>query len=398
MIGQYRVNIYHPQTGALEATVEDWQRLNMKQVLNGVGTCTIQLYGGHPAIPKLVNNALIEVWRQIPGYAPAAVPAVRQRTDNWYCEWNGLFTDYSETIFSNGNDVYTAYCDGLVDLLQRREILWYATQVASESKKVAIPAQTAMYEFVEENCGASAVAGIPGVGRLFTGTITGLAIPVLTGAGDNWSGQRAWMNLLETLQLLANYGGIDFDVVSTGGGNYTFLTYPDQLGEDRTTTGLDPTTGLNAAGYPPVIFSLELNNISEITLSTSRSASKNIVATPGKGEYTARAVGTATDLTDIDARRLNQRELVRNANTQDDAAELDSLAEEWRVKLEYSEDFRFTPLITDSTLYGVHYWFGDKMTGRFKTLERNKRLTGLSIVVDRNGEQFSGWNFETLPV
>lgn len=397
MIGQYRVNIYHPQTGALEATVEDWQRLSMKQVLNGVSSCTIQLDGTHPAIPALVNNALIEVWRQIPGYLPTAIPSIRQRTGNWYCEWNGLFTDYSETIYSNGNDVYTAYCDGLVDLLQRREILWYATEAASESKKVAIPSQTAIYEFVEENCGASAVAGAPGVGRLYTGTITGLNIPVLTGNGAAWSGQRAWRNVLETIQEIANFGEIDFDVVSSGGGNYTFLTYPDQLGEDRTTDGLDSSTGLNAAGNPPVIFSLELDNISQITLSTTRAASKNIVVTPGKGEYTTRAVGASTDLTEIDARRINQRELVRNATTQDSLVELNTVADEWRIRLQYTEDFSFIPLITESTIYGVHYWFGDRMTARFKTLERDKRLTGLTIAVDRTGEQFTGWEFETLP-
>ena len=394
MIGQYRVNVYHPQTGALETTIEDWQRLNFTQVLNGVSNLTLQLYGGHPATSKLVNNALVEVWRQVEGYAPAAVPAIRQRTGNWYCEWNGLFVDYSETIYSNNNDVYTGYCSGLVDLLQRREILWYATEIASESKKVTIPAQTAIYEFVEENCGASATAG---AGRLYTGTITGLTIPVLTGSGPNWSGQRAWRSLLETIQEIANFGDIDFDVISVGGGAYVFETYPDQLGKDRTTTGLDPATGLNAAGNPPVIFSLELDNISEITLSTSRATSKNIIATPGKGEYGARAVGTADNLGDIDARRLNQRELVRNASTQDDAAELDTLAEEWLTRLEYTEDFLFTPLTTSSTIYGVHYWFGDKLTGRFKTLERNKRLTGLRVTVDRNGEQLSGWEFETLP-
>jgi len=397
LLGQYRINVYHPTTGALQAVIEDWQRLELRRVLNGVNSCKIQLYGAHPAIPYLVNNAGIEVWRQIPGYAPSSVPAIRQRTGNWYVEWDGLFTDYSDTTYSNGNEIYNAYCDGLVDLLRRREILWYSTPEASESKKVAIPSQTAMYEFVEENLGASAVAGAPGVGRLFTGTMPRMAIPILTGGGVDWSGQRGWYNLLDTLQAIADFGSIDFDVISQGDGTWVFQTYPNQLGVNRTTAGLDTTTGLNSAGNPPVVFSLELDNISEITVSSNRSTSSNIVVTVGKGEYTARNIGYSLDLPDIDGGRVNQREMVRNATSQDSVDELDTMAEEWRARLQYAEDFKFIPLITESTLYGVNYWFGDRVTGRHKDLEVDKRLTGLVIIVDRNGEQFSGWNFQTIP-
>ena len=395
--GQYRVNLYDPVTGSQTATIEDWQRLELRRVLNGVGNAKIQLDGAHPALPYFQANALIEVWRQIPGWVPNAVPAIRQREGNWYCEWDGLYTDYSETVYSNGNDVWTGYCDGLLDLVQRREIMWYATVAASESKKVAIPAQTAIYEFIEENLGASAVAGAPGVGRLVTGTMTALAIPVLTGLGAVWSGQRAWRNLLETIQEIGDFGNIDFDIVSDGDGTFTFYTYPNQLGEDRTNDGLDPTTGLNAAGNVPVIFALELDNVEEITLSSSRAQSKNVIATPGKGEYTARNVGLYEDLTDYGVGRINQRELVRNANTQDDAAELDTVAEEWGIKLQFTEDFKFTPLTVESTLYGVHYWFGDRITARFRDVERDKRLVALTITVDRRGENLTGWNFQTLP-
>ena len=395
MIGKYRLNIYDSFTGALTYTVEDFQQVTFGQLVNGVTSCTIQLHGQHGVIPYLTTNALIEVWRQIPGHLPAAVPTLRQRTDNWYVEWAGLFTDInSHTIYSNGNDVYVGTAYNLIDLLQRREILWYATDVDSESKKTAIPAQTAIYEFVEENLGASATAV---AGRIFDGTMTGLVVPLLIGSGPNWTGSRAWRNVLETIQEIALYGSIDFDVSSQPGGTFVFETYPDQLGRDRTTIGLDPTTGLNAAGYPPVIFDLMLNNVSQMTYSHRRSNSCNLVVTTGQGQYTGRAVGTAIDMTDIDGRRLNQREMTRNANTQDDAASLVTLAEEWLSRGGAVEDLDFVPYLTPSTLYGVHFWLGDRVTARFAGQEYHKRLSSVNLTVDRKGETFSSWKFETIP-
>lgn len=363
-------------------------------MINGVTSCTIQLNGKHDAVNKLLTNSLIEVCRQIPNYPPEAIPNIRRREGNWYVEWNGLFTDFTRTIYSNSNDVFTGYCYNLIDLIQRREVLWDSTQAASESKKVSIPAQTAIYEFIEENLGASATQA---AGRVMTGTISGLSIPILTGSGPNWSGNRAWRNVLEIIQEIANFGTIDFDIVSNATGGYTFETYPTQLGLDRTTVGLDPTTGKNAAGNSPVIFSLDLENVSEITHSKLRNESKNVVVAIGQGQYGARATGIATDLTDIDGARINQRELVRNANSQEDAVELDAMAEEWLKRMAYTEDFDFVPLITESTLYGVHYWVGDKTTARFEGLEKNKRLSSVTINVGRNKEAFSSWKFETLP-
>jgi len=76
------------------------------------------------------------------------------------------------------------------------------------------------------------------------------------------------------------------------------------------------------------------------------------------------------------------------------------MATEWGTRLQPTEDFTFVPLRgAQNTIYGVDYWWGDKITSRYQplSLELDKRLVGVTIVVDRNGEQFRDWNFQTIP-
>jgi hypothetical protein len=391
-VGQYKIQVYDP-SGTLVAVLDKWQRLEFKHIINTPDYCKIQLNGDEDWESIFEVNSVVEVWRKVPGYSPDGVPPNRLKAGGWYVEWDGLHSDHTHTTFRNGRTIYTSYCDGYLDLIQRREVLYYASETASRSKKSATPAQTAIYEFVEENCGASAtVAG----GRLYEGTITGLSIPFNVGGGNNWSGARAYRNVLEVIRDIGELENIDFDVVGLGGANWSFETYLDQMGEDRTTTGLDPSTGLNAAGNAPVIFSLANDNISQATYKNSRRNSANVIACLGKGKYADRAYYISADATEIDANRINQREMCRNASSQDDAAELISMSEEYLNEFQPIEDFLFTPLSVESTIYGVHYWWGDRCTSRYRSLELDKRLTGVSITVDDNGETFSSWDFKNV--
>jgi len=395
MLGEYKVQVRDP-AGDLQTVYEAFRYLEMRHIINTPDYAKMIVDGTNVA-ENFEDGTVIEVLRKVPGYEPSAVPETRRRDNGWYVEWDGLHGDETHATYPNGDEAFTIYADGGLDLAERREILYYATTGASESKKIAIPAQTAIYQYIEENCGASATTAN---GRFIDGTIVTLNIPVNIGAGPNWSGQRAYRNVLEVIQEIANVAEIDFDIVSLGNGQWQFETYVDQLGEDRTATGLDGITGLNAAGNAPVIFSIEQHNVAQVTYSTKRRASANVVATLGKGQYGSRAYGLYTNSATIDADRLTQREVSRNANTQDDPAELLEMATEWGTRLQPTEDFTFVPLRgAQNTIYGVDYWWGDKITSRYQplSLELDKRLVGVTIVVDRNGEQFRDWNFQTIP-
>lgn len=394
MLADYRVNVYSPITGLLVAAIDDWRRIELHHKVNLAGYASITISGQNGLSPVFIENAPIEIWRRIPGYSPSAVPASMLREDDWYVEWSGLHGDELHTTYENGDEAFTSYADGALDLVGRREVLWHSSKVASESKKVAIPAQTAIYQFVYQNCGPGALAAS---GRFINGAIATLDVPALTGSGANWSGMRSFRNVLEVIKEIGDYGNIDYDIVSIGDGQWRFETYPGGLGEDRTVDGLDPSTGLNGSGNAPVIFSLDNHNVAEATYKTTRRKSATVAVALGQGQYATRAYGIYINTSEIDANRIAQREITRNANTQSDAGELTVVAEEWGSKLQPTKDFVFTPSQNSrSTIYGVHYWLADQITARYLELELNKRLLGLTIVIDQNGEAFRQWEFETI--
>jgi hypothetical protein len=233
--------------------------------------------------------------------------------------------------------------------------------------------------------------------RLITGTITGLSVPVLIGGGGNWSGGRAWRNVLDVIQEIASLHDIDFDVISTSSNTWQFRTYMDQMGEDRTHRNLVPATGLNAHGNAPVTFSIANGNVSRASYTSSRRSSANVVTALGQGEEASRDYWVHINASAIDSRRVNQREVSRNASSQTTAASLRSYAEGVGSELQEVEDFTFTPRTVESTIYGVHYWWGDRCTAVFEDLVRHKRLTGVTINVGERGETFSEWQFKTVP-
>jgi hypothetical protein len=393
LLGQYKAMLYSPD-GEFLAQFENFRRLEIVHLINGVDRCTMTIEGQDDRLDYFTTNAILEIWRKIPGYTPSAVPAERLKPNGWYVEWEGLQSDIQRTVFRNGDEQAVMRLDGFLDLVSRREVMWYATKSSSESKKVSIAAQTAIHEFVEENCGAQALATN---GRFIDGAIDGFSVATSDGEGPVWSGARAYRKVLDVIANIGDYASIDFNVVGIGDGNFEFRTYVDQLGKDRTTNGLDSTTGKNGAGNAPVTFSLSADNIEQITYKTERRASVNVVCALGKNQYTSRDYNIQVNAAEIDDRRINQREATRNCNTQDDANELQISAREWIETKKAREDFTFVPLITPSTVYGVHYWWGDKMTARFKDIIRDKRLVGLKIVVDENIETFQNWSFQTIP-
>jgi len=377
----------------LLALFDAFSQLKLTHLVNNIGTCEIVFDGDDARYNLFELNGIVEVLRKLPGHEPLAVPAALRRGNGWYAEWSGLHTDLEQNVYQNGRQQFTSRCVSGLDLVQRREVLWKATEGASESKKLSTPAQTAMHEFVEQNCGAGALVS---AGRLVDGAITGFHVAATQGLGVNWSGSRAYTNVLEVVQDIGDYAGIDFDVTHAGNGEWLFESYADQLGEDRTTNGLGPD-GKNAAGNAPVIFAVELGNVEQVTRTVLNGGTANVVAALGKDQYEDREVAVRSRSADIDARRLNQREVSRNCNTQDDDGSLETSAYEWLASKQAADDFSFTPLVAASTLYGVHYWWGDRVTARAFGTEQDKRLVGVTINVGEKGESMQSWEFATIP-
>ncbi len=57
--------------------------------------------------------------------------------------------------------------------------------------------------------------------------------------------------------------------------------------------------------------------------------------------------------------------------------------------LRAKEDFTFTPLQQPSTLYGLHYFLGDRITIKFRDFVTHKRIVGVQIRVQKNQENIT---------
>lgn len=354
--------------GTVVAVFDDWRSLQYQRKVNGAGFITFIINGNDPRGNLLETDGQIEVLRSIP-------PSL-----GWYTDFDGIVEDFQDDTFENGNRQLTIVGSGPISLLGRRIIAY--TSDATQAAKTGV-AETVMKEYVDENVGPGATSP-PRL--LSSGVMAGFALEADAGGGAAWTGQRSARGLLETCQEIANEGGIDFDVVRTGAGAYEFRTYLDQLGEDRTTTGLDPATGLNAAGNAPVIFSLEAGNIARCTYRIKRRGSSNAVYVFGQGQGGARDVVVSEDMADLVASPIARREVCRNGSSQEDAADLQQLADSYLTQLAPQESFEFEPRFTATTLYGVNFSLGDRVTARYRSADFNKRVVGVTITVSDKGE------------
>lgn len=363
--------------GELVALFDTWRSLQYQHKLNSSGFFTFIIDANDSRASLFEEDGQIEVWRWIPG---ALDP---------YREFEGLIEDPDLTFFSNSNFQYTIVGSGYNGMLGRR-IIAYTDNTAFSQKSDA--AETVMKEYVDENCTSNADATRV-EGTQADAEIPNLTVQADTGNGATWSGERSGKPVLETLQQIAIYSenqgdGIDFQVVGTrasnaGPASFEFRTYPGQLGDDRTTDGLDASTGLNSAGNAPHVFSPDLDNIETMRYAQKIRASATSVYVWGNGTGAARTFGYDEDATKTG---LGRREVMRGGGNQTSDAERDALAAEWLENLTAEEVFTFVPLEVASSRYGVHWFFGDRVTARLGSIERNKKITAITITVADNRE------------
>ena len=217
--------------------------------------------------------------------------------------------------------------------------------------------------------------------------------------GATWTGDRSGKSLLETLQQISNFAEIDFAVETNSGvGNYIFKTYVDQLGEDRTTAGLDPSTGLNAAGNAPHIFSPLRGNVQRSLSAKKHRKEKNRVFVYGQGSGLTRQIETREDTTAFSASdNINLRETMRGGGSQSSASQLQAKGDEVLEQLKTIEKFNFVPADIPSSLYGVHYNVGDKVTLRIGENDFDKKIISTTITLSGGkGESNKSFDFEDI--
>lgn len=387
-IGQRYKVILKNQSGVNVAEFDSWFGLQMAQKVNVPGSYELVISGNDPRTTLFETDGQIEIWRRdIIGGLP------------WYLEFEGFHREEERETLDNGQRLFRSRGVSYEDLLARRIVAYFA---GSNQSRKSGPAEQIMAEFVRENCGVGAVSPP----RLANGVIPGLTVAPTFGTGPVWEGQRTWKNVLKVVEEIALFAEIDYSVRGTsplgGPPSWEFKTFFNQLGADRTTTGLDPATGLNAAGNTPIIFSVGFGNMLTPKYIFSRIQEVNALFSLGEGEGSGRDIIEVSNPSAIASSPYNRRESSRNGSNQISLSELADFGIEWLEKLQAKETFTMQVQQNKATFYGRGsldniYWLGDRVTLRYDEIERNKRITASTISVDGKQVEQIKLDFTDVP-
>ncbi len=253
MAARYQV-IIRNQAGAQVAILTTWRSLEYTVRLNDIGTYTLEIDGELSAVDNFIVDGQIEIRRRDQDAAPEI---------DWYTDFRGFQRTPVLKTDADGRSRFISIGVDPKHLLARVAILFKDT--STEAAKTG-PGETVMKSYVNENAGPGATAPP----RLFNSVFPGLTIQASGGAGSTWEGNKPYRPLFRTVREIADATAVDFDLVFTGAVTLEFQAKAEPLGLDRTTTGIDPATGLNAAGNAPLVFSLDFGNMGEPTLTTHR--------------------------------------------------------------------------------------------------------------------------------
>lgn len=375
------------QTGTQVALFDNWAGLEYVKEVNGVGSYSLTLIGGDARRSLFELDGQVEVWRSIPAMGI-----------DWYLDFEGFHRKIIKSISENGEKTFTSVGVGYNDLLARSVIAYKAGTIRADKEA---PSETVMKEYVRENCGPTTDWTI--VGRLFDGGFPNFSVEPNTNGGIVWSGTRAYENLLDVLQDIAAYSSIDFAVEGLPEAHFIFRTFLTQMGADRTVAGLSATTGLNQFGNSPVIFSDLHGNVANLTYTKDHTSERNVIIVLGPGEGSTRQTVTRFRPSEIDDSPWNRLEASRPVQVPDSALpdtvtyNMQVFGDEMLEELKAKEQIEFDPLPQESTLYGVNYALGDRVTAQYDGLSINKKIIKATTRVQEDREQVS-LEFTDMPL
>ena len=353
MAPQYYIRV-KDSGGVDKAVVTDMLSLSYTKQVNAPGLCEFVLNGEHPATAYLDIDsdvdAQIEVWRRDPA-----------QDIDWYIDFYGLYR-YTRQYSKDGQDYFVARCPGQMSILGRRIVAWPAG-TSNTSEFTSAKAETIMKTLVDANIGPSSSHLING--RQRSGFVYTIASATDAAGGNTISWSCAWKPLLEQLQAIARIGGGDFDLVKTGGTEWEFRFYSGQLGTDRSAT---------------VTFSLEYGNMGDPVYEKDRINEKTVALVGGQGDGADREIverqGTdfAFDTDDI--------EVFVDGRNEDATAKLEAKGDAAIEKYRARNEFSYTVLQTPSSLYGKHYFLGDLVKARYKSIEVTQQVYAVTVKFD----------------
>lgn len=352
---RYLVRIYSPLTGALQAVFDDWRFLQVERYLNSYDLVTFAIDGNDPRVEFFALDAIIEVWRKI------------DREDaQWYRECTTLHRTGQKELTEGQLAIFTSYSRGLIDLLRRRVLGYYANTAYTLKSG---PGETVMKEFVDENAGP----GANSLDRAADGITLGLTVEASAALGAVWSGARSWQGLLDVVQEIALATQVDFEIIREGSSDRLFLfrtNYP-QLGTDRTAS---------------IVFSPSIGNMLAPSYTLSRTEEVTRVIVLGQGQEDSRRIITRESAAPIVESPWNTIETTTDARNQSTIAGMQDVGDVQLTKAKAQESFSFNVLQTASFQYGADYFVGDIVSAGFLDVSTTKKIVAAKLHIAEGRE------------
>lgn len=362
---RYQLRVYSPVNGEQIGSITHWSALNYVKQVNNFHNLQLVLNADDPNIALFTLDAMLEVWRKIPG-------------EPWYREITTVFRTAQYNLYENGRETFTGYFRGLTDFLHRRHILYPANTAFSLKSG---PADDVMKAFVRENTLEDSIDTTRKSTGVYDAVVQGLSVVNDLSLAPEWTGGKAWLNLFDVLNEIGSPpSNVDFEIVRAGftGLNFEFVTYYPQLGPDLRTN---------------ITFSVVLGNMRNVVFTRSRTEEATVVAVLGDGEGTTRriVIRMADELTRV-ASSWNIIETTTDARAQSSILAFQSQGDELLEKLKVQDRFEFEALQTPQRLYGRDYNVGDIVSAAYRAFFSIKKIISATVSV-KDGKEDIKFDF-----
>lgn len=333
--------------------------LEYSMAVNDIGACKLVLPGDYDYALFGPDN-IVEVWRQPDGGALHLERAYLIRRRVRKTDANGLPS--IEVTGYDGNE-----------LLKRRIVAYYSGSAqASQTDQ----ADDMCKVIVRQNMGAS----VTDTARDWDSTLFTVAADLA--AGPSISKSFAWRNVLNVLQDIAEASRtagtrLYWDVVPLGSAKFEFRTFTGQRGIDHSYPD----------GQGVVLVGMEYGNLADAELDEDWSEEATYVYGEGQGEGANRTQQTAEDTIRSGRSVWGRREVL--ADARDQSASAGVLARARQRLDEGRPTIRFKGRIVDTeqSKYGLHWHWGDKLTGIYEGQKYDAMVRTVRVSVDENGRE-----------
>ena len=362
-MADYQVQLLDPY-GTFLAQLDGFSSLDYARVVNDVGSLVIVIPSAYDrylfAGTDVRRDNRIDVSRRI---------GLGQFQRDMDTQW--LVTKGNKILNERGERLTKITCVDLMQLLNRR-IVAYNSGTSQASKTAA--ADNVMKAIVRENMGSSATD----TARDWTAYLT---VEADFGLGQSISKAFSRRKVLQILKELANASYqagtyIAFDIVATSRTTMLFRTFAGQRGIDRR-----HPTGIN-----PLILGPDFGNLANVDRGYDHTNEITYAYAGGQGEGASRIIGTSSDTTRIGGSPFGRIEGFVDARTTSDATQVQDEARSLVKSSVPLNTFSGKIVDTQSTIYGLHYGFGDIVTANFEGESINCYIDKIRVRVTQDGE------------